>query len=53
MIPEREPRENRIRQRALEIYEDRMATGEPGDAPSDWFAAEREIDEEDRERTDS
>jgi len=33
--------EEKIRARAYEIYLARK--GEPGDAPSDWFQAEREL----------
>lgn len=42
-------REERIRRRAQEIYEQRKAAGfeDAGDAASDWLQAEEEIDAED------
>jgi hypothetical protein len=35
--------EERIRARAFEIYRARLISSQPGDAVSDWLAAEREI----------
>jgi hypothetical protein len=32
-----------IRQRAYEIFQQRLQTGRKGDAPSDWIEAEHEI----------
>lgn len=37
-------REERIRRRAREIYEERRSKGSPGDAVTDWLAAEEEIE---------
>lgn len=43
--------EEKVRQRAHEIWQKRVAAGEEsaGNAASDWFAAEAEIEEEMRE----
>lgn len=37
-------REQLVRQRAFELFEDRMRSGHVGDSDSDWTRAEREID---------
>ncbi len=37
------PSENEIRQRAHEIYVQRLRTGTPGDARSDWLIAEGQL----------
>ncbi|RJP39947.1 MAG: DUF2934 domain-containing protein [Phycisphaerales bacterium] len=37
------PTEEEIRVRAYEIFRQRMVSGTPGDAASDWVTAEREL----------
>jgi hypothetical protein len=49
MAKKREPESNvalvaeHVRQRAHEIYEQRIANGLPGDAEGDWLRAEAEL----------
>lgn len=38
-----EPREEQIRRRAHEIWLERVAQNQPGDAESDWHRAELEL----------
>ena len=44
------PRETRIRERALQLYLERVARGETGSALGDWTLAEQQIDFEEEER---
>lgn len=41
-----QPSAERVRQRALEIYERRRALGLPGDSVGDWLQAEEELGSE-------
>ena len=43
---ERPSRVERVRERALQIYEERLASGTPGDEMQDWVRAEAEIRDE-------